>query len=301
PSLADNEIASLMETSAHHATVIPELTSGFTTTTPPPTLFFSPLLQQQTPTFTNPIVTLPEIPNFAFVFKFDQRVSALESKISELKQTNQFAEAASLIPGIVDTYLDSKMKEAVDVDSTMKTIIKDQVKAQVSTIMPKIEKYVIESLGAEVLVRSTNQPQMAYAVAASLSEFELKKILIDKIEANKSINKSDNQKNLYNALVESYNSDKDIITSYGDVVILKRGRDDQDKDEDPFAGSDRGTKRRKSGKDNESSKDSRSKEKKSSSTSKDASQSQHKSSGKSAHAEDPSHTVEDSGMQQDQE
>ncbi|GKB77832.1 hypothetical protein Tco_0944727 [Tanacetum coccineum] len=104
--------------------------------------------------------------------------------------------------------------------------------------MPKIEKYVTESLGAEVLVRSTNQPQTAYAIAALLSEFELKKILIDKMEANKSINISDNQKNLYNALVESYNSDKDIITSYGDVVLLKRGRDDQDKDEDPSSGSE---------------------------------------------------------------
>ncbi|GJS89640.1 hypothetical protein Tco_0772276 [Tanacetum coccineum] len=89
------------------------------------------------------------IPNFTSVFKFEQRVSALESEMSELRQTNQFAEAISSILGIVD--------------STMKTIIKDQVKAQVSTIMPKIEKYVIESLGAEVLVRSTNQPQMAYA------------------------------------------------------------------------------------------------------------------------------------------
>ncbi|GKC93282.1 hypothetical protein Tco_1158724 [Tanacetum coccineum] len=158
--------------------------------------------------------------------------------------------------------------------------------------MPKIEKYVTESLGAKVLVISTNQPQTAYAVAASLSEFELKKILIDKIEANKSINRSDNQKNLYNALAKSYNSDKYIITSYGDVVLLKRGRDDEDKDKDPSTGSDRGTKRRKSGKDVESSKDSRSKEKKSSSTSKDASQSQHKSSSKSAHAEEPSHTVE---------
>ncbi|GJT39908.1 hypothetical protein Tco_0939773 [Tanacetum coccineum] len=183
----------------------------------------------------------------------------------------------------------------------MKTIIKDQVKAQITKIMPKIEKYVTESLGAEVLVRSTNQSQTAYAVAALLLEFELKKILIDKIEANKSINRSDNQNNLYNALVESYNFDKDIITSYGDVVLLKRGRDDQDNDEDPSAGSDRGTKRRKSGKDTESSKDLRSKEKKSSSTSKDASQSQHKSSGKSVHTEELSHTVEDSGMQQDQE
>nr|GEX40487.1 reverse transcriptase domain-containing protein [Tanacetum cinerariifolium] len=124
------------------------------------------------------------------------------------------------------------------VNSTMKKIIKDQVKEQVSKMMPKIEKYVIETLGA-VLVRTTNQSP--YAVAASLSKFKLKKILIDKMEANKSINRSDTQKNLYNALVESYNSDKDIIISYGDVVLLKRRRDDQDKDEDPSVGSDQGT------------------------------------------------------------
>ncbi|GKB19634.1 hypothetical protein Tco_0853557 [Tanacetum coccineum] len=282
PSPADSEISLLMETSARHAT-------------------------QQTPTFTtttsiNPTVTLPEIPNFASVFKFDQRVSALESKMYKLKQTNQFAKVVSSIPGIVDTYLASKMKETVDVTVQLQTNkLREEAQAENQEFLNQIKKYVTESLGAEVLVRSTNQPQMAYAVAASLSEFELKKILIDKIESNKLINRSDNQKNLYNALVESYNYDKDIITSYCDVVLLKRGRDDQDKDEDPSAGSDRRTKRRKSGKDTESSKDSRSKEKKSSSTSKDASQSQHKSSGKSVHAEEPSHIVEDSDMQQDQE
>nr|GEV17816.1 retrovirus-related Pol polyprotein from transposon TNT 1-94 [Tanacetum cinerariifolium] len=120
-----------------------------------------------------------------------------------------------------------------------------------------------ESLGAEVLVRSTNQPQTSYAVAASLSELGLKKILIDKMEINESINKPDIQRNLYNALVE-YNINKDILSTYGDVVTLKRGRDDQDKDEDPFAGLDRGTKRRKSNKDVEPSKGSNSKESKSS-------------------------------------
>ncbi|GJT20187.1 hypothetical protein Tco_0878893 [Tanacetum coccineum] len=46
---------------------------------------------------------------------FDQRVSVLKSEMSELKQTNQFAEAISSIPGIVDKYLASKIKEAVDV------------------------------------------------------------------------------------------------------------------------------------------------------------------------------------------
>ncbi|GJR39725.1 hypothetical protein Tco_1215409 [Tanacetum coccineum] len=44
PSLACNEIASLLETFAHNATAIPEITSGFTTTTPPPTPFFNTLI-----------------------------------------------------------------------------------------------------------------------------------------------------------------------------------------------------------------------------------------------------------------
>ncbi|GKC14697.1 hypothetical protein Tco_1011479 [Tanacetum coccineum] len=169
--------------------------------------------------------------------------------------------ALSCIPGIIDNYLASKMEDAVNVvvqlksnklreeaqaendeflkqiDSNIKTIIKDQVKAQESKIMPKVEKYVTGSLGAEVLARSSNQPQTSYAAAASLLEFELKKILIDKIEENKSMNKSYIQKNLYNILIESYNSDKDLFASYGGVVTLKRGRDDQENDEEPSARS----------------------------------------------------------------
>nr|GEW08587.1 hypothetical protein [Tanacetum cinerariifolium] len=171
----------------------------------------------------------------------------------------------------------NKLKEEVEaenqaffnkVDTTMKAIIKEQVKAQVSKIMPQIKKYITKSLGAEVLVRLTNQPQTSCAVATSFSKFELKKILIDKMETNKSLNRSDIQTNLYNALVEAYNSNKDIITSYDDVVTSKRGRDDQDKDKDPSAGSDRGTKIRKSSKDAEPSKCLKLKESKSSSSSK---------------------------------
>ncbi|GJV96582.1 hypothetical protein Tco_1548159 [Tanacetum coccineum] len=119
------------------------------------------------------------------------------------------------------------------------------------------------------------------------------------METNKSINRSDIQKNLYNALVEAHNSDKDIITSYGDVVTLKRGRDDQDKDEDPSTGSNRGTKRRKSRKDVDPSKGSKSKESKSSSSSK-GTQSQPKSSGKSTQAEEPEFEAANTEMQQDQ-
>ncbi|GKB75091.1 hypothetical protein Tco_0936503, partial [Tanacetum coccineum] len=92
PYPADNEIASLMETSARHATVVLEITSGFTTTIPLSPPFINPLRQQQTPTSTttttNPTMTLLEIFNFASLFKFDQRVSALESEMSKFKQTS---------------------------------------------------------------------------------------------------------------------------------------------------------------------------------------------------------------------
>ncbi|GKD07784.1 hypothetical protein Tco_1187469 [Tanacetum coccineum] len=113
------------------------------------------------------------------------------------------------------------------------------------------------------------------------------------METNKSIDKSDVQKDLYKALVESYNSDKDIISSYGDVVTLKRSIDDQDKDEDPSARSNRGSKRRRSGKEAESSKEPTHKESKSTSSSKGASKSQPKSLGKSDQAEEHGQKVDD--------
>nr|GEV66116.1 hypothetical protein [Tanacetum cinerariifolium] len=195
-------------------------------------------------------------------------------------------------------------------DTKMTNTDQEEVKTQLPKILPEavldfvtlvIEKNVTESLEAAVLKRSSSQPKSTYEAAASLLEYELTMILLHTMEESKSHLRADYKKNLYDALVESYNTDKDIFESYGEVFSLKRSQDDKDKDQDPFAGSDRRTKRMKSSKDAESSKDSRSKERKSSSTSKDASQSQHKHSGKYAHAEEPSHTVDDSGLQQDQE
>nr|GEV16411.1 copia protein [Tanacetum cinerariifolium] len=58
--------------------------------------------------------------------------------------------------------------------------------------------------------------------------------------------------NLYKALVDAYKCDKIILDTYGDTVTLKRRRDDADKDEEPFARSDRGSKRKREGKEPES-------------------------------------------------
>ncbi|GJY19024.1 hypothetical protein Tco_0390515 [Tanacetum coccineum] len=221
---------------------------------------------------TTPSSSLQKLPDFASLFGFDNRLKALEDNFSEFKQTNQYAEALSSIPGIVDHYLANKMQEAVDVavqlkydrireeshtenqqfldsiDEGMKKVIKEQVKKEVSKITPKIEKLVNEQLESEVLVRSSKEAKTSHAVAANLSELELKKILIDKMEANNSINRSDIQRQLYKALVDAYEADKILLDTYGDTVTIKRPRDGADDDQEPSAGTDRGSKRRRSGK-----------------------------------------------------
>nr|GEY66196.1 hypothetical protein [Tanacetum cinerariifolium] len=73
----------------------------------------------------------------------------------------------------------------------------------------------------------------------------VKKILIEKMESNKSIDRSNEQRNLYKALVEAYESDKIILDTYGDTVTLKRSHDDADKDKEPPARSDRSASSRK--------------------------------------------------------
>nr|GFD33620.1 hypothetical protein [Tanacetum cinerariifolium] len=86
----------------------------------------------------------------------------------------------------------------------------------------------------------------SYAVAADLSEMELKKILIEKMEGNRSIQRFDKQRNLYKALVEAYEADKAILDTYGESTVLKRRREDEDQ-EGPSAGPNRGSKRQREG------------------------------------------------------
>ncbi|GJR84208.1 hypothetical protein Tco_0154993 [Tanacetum coccineum] len=324
PSLADNEIASLMDTTVLHeeprsqtsslytvlVTATPDVTFVFTTTIPQPPPFFNPLPQQATPTPTpttsEATTSFPSLPDFLSVFKFNNRVTNLEKDLSEIKQVDQYAQALSSIPDIVDHYIDNKLGKAIQkaivahnldcreeaqadkrdyielVDTSMRIILKVEFNTQLPQILPQavldfvtpmIEKNVIESLKAAVLARSSSQPKSTYEAIASLFEFELTKILIDKMEKNKSYDKADYKKELYDALVKSYQTYKDLFDTYGEVFTLKRSRDDRDKDQDPSAGSDEG---RKEG-------------------------SQARKLSKSAHAEEPSHTVDNSGVQQDQE
>nr|GFB06245.1 hypothetical protein [Tanacetum cinerariifolium] len=166
-------------------------------------------------------------------------------------------------------------------------------KVQVSKILPKIEKTVNEQLEAKVLTHSSNLSKTSHVVATDLSKLELKKILIDKIERNKSIHISNEQKNLYKALVDAYKCDKLILDTYGDTVTLKRRRDDEDKDEEPSAGSNWGSKRRRAGKEPESTSAPKKMTSKTSGKSTEGFKSHHNTASESAPAKEIMQTTQD--------
>nr|GEU82359.1 hypothetical protein [Tanacetum cinerariifolium] len=194
---------------------------------------------------------IQHLPSFGLLFRFDDRLRSLEQNFSKVMQTNQFAGAVSAIPGIVQHYMDQRMNEAVQVAVQLQS---DWLRKEVQRENDEFLKTdVNEQLEAEVLTRSSHSSRTSYAVAADLSKMELKKILIEKIKGNKSIQCSDAQRNLYKALVDTYEFDKIILDTYGETVTLKRRRDDdEDKDEEPSVGLDRGSKRRREGKEPES-------------------------------------------------
>ncbi|GKA65922.1 hypothetical protein Tco_0765629 [Tanacetum coccineum] len=114
----------------------------------------------------------------------------------------------------------------------------------------RIKKMVNEQLEAEVMTCSSNESKTSHVVAANLSELEPKKILIDKMERNKR-------------------------------------REDEDKDEEPSARSNRRSKRRRASKEPESTSAPKEKTTKPSGKSNEGSKSSHKSAGQSTHAEEP--------------
>nr|GEX45953.1 uncharacterized mitochondrial protein AtMg00810-like [Tanacetum cinerariifolium] len=113
---------------------------------------------------------------------------------------NPFAKVVFNISGIVHQYMNQQMNEAVRVAVQIKT---DRL----------------------FLTRSSHSSRTSYVIAADLSEMELKKILIEKMEGNKSIQRSDEQRNLYKALVEAYEADKIILDTYGEHRGSKRQRE----------------------------------------------------------------------------
>ncbi|GJY34564.1 hypothetical protein Tco_0419033 [Tanacetum coccineum] len=290
--------------------VIPESSPVFTNI-PQSSHTFTPTPIQTTPTppptieTTNPLSNLPD---FASVFRFKDRISALVKEVAELKKDPLHTQVTSLVDSHLDTRLGETREEFMNfLSESLTTRIKEQVKDQLPQILPKevsnfappvIKKLIKESRDEVTLAKVSSQPHSTYEAASTLTEFELKKILIDKMQKSESYLAAPEHQDCYDSLKKSYDIDKDFFFSY-DVYSLKRDRKDKDKDEDPSAGSDRGLKKRKLSKDAEPTTEP--KKKVSTSGSSKGTNSQPKSSGKFVQSEEPVFEVADSDMPHDQE
>nr|GFC22274.1 hypothetical protein [Tanacetum cinerariifolium] len=58
-------------------------------------------------------IILKNLPTFNSAFRFDERLSSLETYFSEYRQTNPFVDAVSAIPSKVHQYMTQQMTEAV--------------------------------------------------------------------------------------------------------------------------------------------------------------------------------------------
>ncbi|GJT41322.1 retrovirus-related pol polyprotein from transposon TNT 1-94 [Tanacetum coccineum] len=271
-------------------TAIPETSTAHTTTVPPTITMITPLPQLTTPSpapiTVSTTTSIPLLPDFSSLFGFDQR-----------SYTKEFEKKAQ-----------EKRKLYIDVvEKSVKHIIKDEVKSLLPQILPKvvldfatpvIQRTITKSLENVILVKFSSQPKSTYEAVTSLTKFELKKILLDKLEISKSYRAAEDHKNLYDALVKYDHLDKDLFGLYGKLYTLKRSHEDKDKDEDPPAGPDQGLKKKKKSKVVEPSRGSKSKESKTSSSK--GTKSQPKSSGKSVQAEEPVFETAGTKMPQDQ-
>ncbi|GJW98515.1 hypothetical protein Tco_0180323 [Tanacetum coccineum] len=154
--------------------------------------------------------------------RYPQLPSTVEADIAHKMQEMQWNFAVQLSmtnSRRVYLFLLANQQFLETIDDGMKKIIKEHVKKEVSKIIPKVEKFVNDRLESEVLVRSSKEANSSHA------------------------------RQLYKDLVEAYEADKILLDTYGDTVTIKRPRDGgQNDDEEPSAGTDRGSKRRRSGK-----------------------------------------------------
>ncbi|GJV12633.1 hypothetical protein Tco_1354174 [Tanacetum coccineum] len=242
---------SVIAKSSHVLTNIPQSSQTFTpppiltTPTPPPTI-----------ETTNPLSTLPD---FASVFRFNDRITVLEKEVAKLKKDPLDTQVTTLVDEHLDTRLGETREEFMN-------FLSESLTARIK------EQLIKESRDKVTLAKVSSQLHSTYEAASTLTEFELKRILLDKMEKSKS------------------------------YLVAPEHRDcrkDKDKDEEPSVGSDRGLKKRKLRKDAEPT--TYPKKKDSTPGYSKGTKSQPKSSGNFVQSEEPVFEVVDSDMPQDQE
>nr|GEU70848.1 hypothetical protein [Tanacetum cinerariifolium] len=267
PTLLTEPVSVITESSPIYSTVILQSNPSFTPPSPQSTSTPPPITE-----LTNPPFTLPD---FASVFQFNNRFTTLEKEVVELKKDDPLK---TQVIALVDEHLDARLGDTRDeFMNFLSTSITPRITKQVKNELPQILPEEVSNFAS--------LPLSSYEATASLIKFELKKILIDKMDKSESYLANPEHRVCYDGLVKSYELDKTFFSTYDKVYSLKRSQKDKDKDEDSSAGSDRGLKKRKTSKDAEPTKGLKAKESQSGSSKGD--QSQSKYSRKSVQSKEP--------------
>ncbi|GKF93465.1 hypothetical protein Tco_0280184, partial [Tanacetum coccineum] len=109
-------------------------------------------------------------------------IDALEKEVSELKNDPLHTQVTALVDEHLDTRLGDTREEFMNFLSALLT---ERIK----------EQMIDESHTKVTLAKASSQPQSTYEAAATLTEFELKKILIDKMNKSESFWQLQNTEN----------------------------------------------------------------------------------------------------------
>ncbi|GKB29525.1 hypothetical protein Tco_0868926 [Tanacetum coccineum] len=150
-----------------HVSVITTIPQSLHTFTPPPLV--STPTPPPTTEATNPLSTLPD---FASVFRFNDRITSLEKEVAELKKDPLHTQVTTLVDEHLDTRLGETREEFMN-------FLSESLTARIKEQLIKESRYEV------TLAKVSSQPQSTYEAASTLTKFELKKILLDKIEKNK--------------------------------------------------------------------------------------------------------------------
>ncbi|GKC08242.1 hypothetical protein Tco_0999852 [Tanacetum coccineum] len=178
--------------------VISDSSPVFSTVIPQSLPSFTSPLQQSTSTpppkneATNPLSTLP---NFALVFHFNNRLTTLEKEVAELKKDPLHTQVTALVDDHIYARLGATREEFMN-------FLSGSFTARIT------EQMVQESLEDAVLAKESSQPRASYEAAATLREFKLKKILIDKTDKSESYLAAPEHRECFEGLKKSYDLDR---------------------------------------------------------------------------------------------
>nr|GEU66018.1 hypothetical protein [Tanacetum cinerariifolium] len=153
-----------------------------------------------------------------WMFTSIKKVTTLEKEVAKLKKVPLHTQVIALVDDHLDERLGATKDEFMKFLSTSLTMVK-------------------ESLEDVVPAKESSQPQSSYEATAMFKEFELKKILINKMDKSKSYLAAPEHRECYEGLKKSYDLDKNIFSTYEEPEF-EVANSDTPQDQEENSGND---------------------------------------------------------------